>query len=144
MEINYTKVSAIRALATGYHQKDFIFDWQTIVTREPDALFVLAKQHDRIVGLINFKRITNDSFNRVYDLEVTKSARGQHIGIKLLALVMQDSFEQGFDGYVNLITKTNGVEKFYQHLGGIRFGQYINFNSITSSTIIDRYSVHLA
>lgn len=57
----------------------------------------------------------------------------------MVAIVMMDSFLQGFDGYVNLTSKTNGVEHFYQQLGAEEFGQNMIFDQLHSQIVIDRF-----
>ncbi|QBO35664.1 hypothetical protein EQG49_03915 [Periweissella cryptocerci] len=66
--------------------------------------------------------------------------QGYGYGGKLIALVAMDAFEQpGFEGYVQLKSKINGIEKFYDHLGGERNWQRVIFDTDVSKAIINKY-----
>ncbi|MDR3240857.1 MAG: GNAT family N-acetyltransferase [Lactobacillaceae bacterium] len=117
-------------------QEGFIFDWELAV----DANIVVGLLvDDEIVGIIAFQRITEHFYNLVALVEVREPKKGQGYGAKLLAMVMTDSFEQGFEGYIKLKTKTNGVQYFYSYLGATLFGQLTIFNAKTSYKVINKY-----
>jgi ribosomal 30S subunit maturation factor RimM len=42
------------------------------------------------------------------------------LGAELLAIVRIDSFGQGVEGYVQLLSKTNGIQKFCDQLRWLR------------------------
>lgn len=117
----------------------FTFDWETVVNHS-DRITIGAFTGEVLVGLITFKR-RGDEFmsNFVFDVEVLEEHRGQGIAATLLALVMIDAFNQEFDGYTELKTKINGVEKFYDHLGGWRRGQRVIFDTEASTNVINKY-----
>ncbi|BAP85342.1 hypothetical protein LOOC260_108020 [Paucilactobacillus hokkaidonensis JCM 18461] len=53
---------------------------------------------------------------------------------------MHDSIEQGFEGYISLLTKTNGIEKYYLHLGDIqRTYNRIEFQECTSRRLVKKF-----
>lgn len=113
------------------------FNWRRLVETE---IVVGIFENDQLVGLVAFSRNYKELYNKVKLLEVSDFARGQGYGAKLVAVVMWDSFNQpGFEGFVSLTTKTNGVEKFYAHLGAEIFGKKAIFLSNTSRYVIKKY-----
>lgn len=118
----------------------FLFDWNSIARVAPKGILLGYYQLGELVGLVMFERRGKGFLcNEVIDLEVKRHAQGHHVGAKLLAQVMFDSFEQRFDGYVHLKTKTNGVEKFYIHLGGEYRYRSVLFDTNASMTVVRKY-----
>jgi len=117
-------------------QEGFIFDWESELLDN----FVIGLLIDGdIVGLISFHRIKEDLYDHVLLIEILEAKKGHGYRAKLLAVVMADSFEQGFEGYIKLKTKTNGVQYFYSYLGATMYGQLTIFNAKTSNKIINKY-----
>lgn len=97
-------------------------------------------ENGQLVGLVAFSRNYKELYNKVKLIEVSEFARGKGYGAKLVALVMWDSFNQpGFEGFVSLTTKTNGVEKFYVHLGAEIYGRKAIFLSGVSRYVVKKY-----
>lgn len=115
----------------------FNFEWHKLLCENKIVvgLYIDAK----LVGLVSFSRETRSYFNQVALLEVSAKNRGNGYGGKLIALVSIDSFQHGFEGYVQLISKTNGVEKFYDYLGATRYGQNVIIDTKISQQIINKY-----
>ncbi|MQM61474.1 GNAT family N-acetyltransferase [Lactobacillus buchneri] len=116
----------------------FIFNWHQLV---PNKILVGAFLNSNLVGLIGFVRDYQSLFNRVILIEIQKENRGLGLGAALLSLVMQDSFLQdGFEGYVELISKSDGTEAFYKHLGGnFLSSQNIVFNTQARKLVVEKY-----
>ncbi|WP_054656094.1 hypothetical protein [Lentilactobacillus kisonensis] len=70
-----------------------------------------------------------------------KSFQRKGFGGMLLAIVMIDSFDRKFaDGFVDLISKTTGVQQFYQHLGArLISSSHLYFDNEASQKVIDQY-----
>lgn len=122
-------------------KRTFQFNWHQTQSNNPNSILYGYFYNDKLVGLIDFEPYFDSYYNYVYDLEVVKSYRGKHIGTQLLAQVMIDSFQRpDFDGFVALDSKTDGTEKYYQHLNGFFTGlQRVIFDSTTSQKIIGDY-----
>lgn len=118
----------------------FVFNWRTI-SNHPQRITIGAYVANDLAGLITFER-RGDGFdlNYVHNLETAPSYQGHGTAGKLLALVMIDSFNNGFDGYVQLVTKLNGVETLYDHLGAKPISrQQLYFDTKTSQRVINKY-----
>lgn len=132
---SYKVISDINQMDVGA----FIFDWR-VISQMPATITVGAYVGDTLAGLVTFERKGDGYYhNFVYDLEIVEAYQGQRLAGELLALVMIDSFNQGYDGYVNLTTKTNGVERFYDALGALRFGNWVTFETAQSQDVINKY-----
>lgn len=121
---------------SNYRLCDFKFDWSHLSDKE---ILIGLFSNERLVGLVSFFR--KENYNNISNIEVIRESRHKGVGGKLLAIVMLDSFHQASsDGYVDLISKTNGVEKFYMHLGATKIThQHLFFDSIASQHVIDKY-----
>lgn len=139
MQVVYTTSTSAEFLENFQPNSHFKFNWQQILDENQHSIVIIAYYKDQLVGIANFERISSDRYNFVYNIEVVAAAQHHHVGARLLALVMQDSFAHGFDGFVKLLTKTSGVEKFYQQLGGEFFGQQVIFDEYASTQVIEKY-----
>lgn len=120
--------------ASGF---DSGFDWTTL----PDTDMVIGKYLEgRLAGLIAFRHVPENLGNFVELLEVAQPFRHRQVAKKLLAMVMLDSFETpGFDGFVQLKPKHNGIQNFYISLGGFPHDRSIIFDTNASLNHTQRY-----
>ncbi|APE77575.1 hypothetical protein ARA02_09565 (plasmid) [Leuconostoc mesenteroides subsp. jonggajibkimchii] len=117
----------------------FIFDWTELSSL---GIIIGAFSANELVGLIVFERHPDKQylFNEVFNVEVLESYQNKGLGARLLALVMIDSENNNFDGYVQLKSKTTSVQKFYLHLGAVRNGgQRMLFETEASVNVIAKY-----
>lgn len=116
----------------------FIFDWHQLV---PNEILIGAFLNSSLVGLIGFIRNYQSLFNRVILIEIQSENRGLGLGATLLSLVMQDAFLQdGFEGHVELISKSDGTETFYEHLGGKFWSpQNVIFDTQASKLVVEKH-----
>ncbi len=112
------------------------FDWTDLFN--VGDLIIGLTVNNQLVGLIAFSRNYCDEFNHIDLLEVAKKFQKKGIGSILISAVMLDSFEQGFDGFVNLTSKTNGVEQFYVKLGAQMLKQNMIFDTQASQIVINK------
>lgn len=121
----------------------FIFDWPELSSLGiVIGAFSANKLANKLVGLIVFARHPDKQylFNEVFNIEVLESYQHKGLGARLLALVMIDSENNNFEGYVQLKSKTNGVQDFYFHLGaGDNGGQRMLFETEASANVIEKY-----
>lgn len=76
----------------------FVFNWQTI-NNHPKRITIGAYAGNDLAGLITFERRGGGfDLNYVHNLETAPAYQGHGTAGKLLALVMIDSFNNGFDG----------------------------------------------
>lgn len=114
------------------------FDWAEEVRQE--RIVIGFFEDGAVLGLVSFKPNYQDLANEVFLLEVHPDYRRRKIGTLLLATVMDDAFRRvGFEGTVYLKTKTNGVQKFYEKLGGILFRRTVVFEKMVSLKIVNVY-----
>lgn len=122
-----------------YDIKGFIFDWTELSSI---GIVIGAFNADKLLGLIVFARHPDKQylFNEVFNVEVINSYQSKGVGSRLLALIMIDSENHNFDGYVQLKSKTTDVQNFYLHLGAINNGgQRMLFETEASANVIDKY-----
>lgn len=122
-----------------YDTSGFIFDWPELSSL---GIIIGAFRTETLVGLIVFERHPDKQylFNEVFNVEVLEAYQNRGLGARLLALVMIDSENNNFEGYVQLKSKTNGVQDFYLQLGGVRNGgQRILFETEASANVIEKY-----
>lgn len=114
----------------------FLFDWKLILSVQ-ETISLGSFLGGKLVGIINFRRVPGSLYDEVLYLEVLASYQNQGVGKKLLAMVMLDAFEQQYDGFVKLKTKTDGTQNYYLALGGILYGfNNIRFETHTSKNLV--------
>ena len=111
------------------------FDWKQ---EQEDSIVLAMIRHKIIVGLISFDRIVESSFNIINLIEVSRFYRNKGVSATLLAVVMNDSFYQVFEGYVQLVSKTKTID-FYCNLGGFCYKRIVTFDSFASYKVIEKY-----
>ncbi|HAT53742.1 MAG TPA: hypothetical protein DCW31_00560 [Lactobacillus sp.] len=111
------------------------FDWQ-FELRERQVIGL--KNDGQLAGLISFEH--SEDYTHVGLIEVAKSFRLKGCGAILLSLVMREAIRRPHDGgYVNLRTKTNGVQLFYLHMGAMWIAQTMIFTPDVSQKNVDKY-----
>ena len=123
----------------NYDTSGFIFKWTELSSL---GIVIGALSEKTLVGLIVFKRHPDKQylFNEVFNVEVLESYQHKGLGARLLALVMIDSENNDFDGYVQLKSKTTSVQDFYFHLGAAaNGGQRMLFETEASVNVIEKY-----
>ena len=124
-------------LVTDQLNHKFKFNWQRNLS-EGQIIFAMIV-NETVIGLISF--IPKQGFLHITDLEITKSQQHKHFGTYLLTFAIYLSVQAGDDGFVNLESKTNGVQNFYKKLGGFFVGsQNCIFQPPQSIDLLNAYT----
>jgi len=130
--------------------KKWLFDWSKTEKKGYKILALYVEGDNRIQGLISIRENPQNMtieidiaesapFNSSYNKKV-KSEEYKGVGICLFTEVCKRSFENGYDGYVEFMAKTNLIEYYKKELGASLIGsQRMIIETSASKKLVDKY-----
>ena len=130
--------------------KNWLFDWSKTEKKGYKILALYVEGDNRIQGLISIRENPQNMtieidiaesapFNSSYNKKV-KSEEYKGVGICLFTEVCKRSFENGYDGYVEFMAKTNLIEYYKKELGASLIGsQRMIIETSASKKLVDKY-----
>jgi hypothetical protein len=139
-------ISVDKATAKELKKHGWSFNWAQRGSAT-SAKFAL-KVAGLVEGLVEFDREPQNLCDRIFWLEIDPHNRGvgrRHEGIAgmLLAFVAQDSFFNGFDGFVVFESKTEIIKLYVEKYGAKQIGssQELYFDTAASRKLIEMYLI---
>ena len=105
-----------------------------------NQITLLAFDHDRLVGLINFGATKQEEFQGIAEIKhlyVDQRWRGRGLGKRLINTAFHDLSEQGYKGVGLAVVKENvSAREFYKAIGGIEATTFTDPGPMWKSTNI--------
>ncbi|MDR0846434.1 MAG: hypothetical protein LBN08_02875 [Lactobacillales bacterium] len=115
----FKRVKTSRDTAKHLIAKGWKFDWSS--AQSAKTLNVALENNGLLAGLVDFERVRKDKFNFIHKIEVSPDNFGKNKRIEaggiLLAFVADDSFHQGYEGFVVFNSKSNLVNIISKNTG---------------------------
>ncbi|HET8864618.1 MAG TPA: hypothetical protein VFM80_02900 [Gracilimonas sp.] len=121
---------------------EFLFDWTK--ERKRSVFKMLEVSTGNILGLISVTDFQEELRLHINLLESSKSNVGKNkvidgIAGSLIAHVVSKAFENGYNGFVSLIPKTNLIEYYIKMYGFIRVGNALVIEGEQSIKLIKKH-----
>lgn len=121
--------------------KNFTFDWSKEVNAK--VYKITVKHRKEILGLISLVGISRELRIHINLIESNKLHRGKDKKIKnipgsLISYACKIAFEQGYDGFVSLVPKTELVD-YYRSYGFVELGNQMAIFLESSRLLILKY-----
>lgn len=130
--------------------KKWLFDWSKTEKKGYKILALYVEGDNRIQGAISIREnpqnmsieidiVESAPFNSSYNKKV-KDKEYNEVGICLFAEVCKRSFENGYDGYVEFIAKSNLVKYYMDNMRAIPIDtQRMYINSSGAKWLMEKY-----
>ena len=130
--------------------KKWLFDWSKTEKKGYKILALYVEGDNRIQGAISIREnpqnmsieidiVESAPFNSSYNKKV-KDKEYNEVGICLFTEVCKRSFENGYDGYVEFIAKSNLVKYYMDNMRTIPIdAQRIYINTSGAKWLIEKY-----
>ena len=130
--------------------KKWLFDWSKTEKKGYKILALYVEGDNRIQGAISIREnpqnmsieidiVESAPFNSSYNKKV-KDKEYNEVGICLFTEVCKRSFENGYDGYVEFIAKSNLVKYYMDNMRAIPIDtQRMYINSSGARWLIEKY-----
>ena len=130
--------------------KNWLFDWSKTEKKGYKILALYVEGDNRIQGAISIREnpqnmsieidiVESAPFNSSYNKKV-KDKEYNEVGICLFTEVCKRSFENGYDGYVEFIAKSNLVKYYMDNMRAIPIDtQRMYINSSGAKWLMEKY-----
>ena len=131
--------------AADLRKKGWKFDWSKPQKEGCDVFKLYVSESDELQGLIAIKNEFADSYTYVNIVEnaphnVGHTGKYQGCGAHLFAIACKESWDNGFDGYVVMVAKTNLIHHYESTLHAqLIGGQRMYLDSKASLDLIKKY-----
>ena len=120
----------------------FGFDWRKELQYE---IYKISREDDdQILGLIALRDVSKELRLEIQLIEISKENRGRekiidHIAGCLIAFACQMAFDNGYEGFVSLIPKTNIIKLYVEKYGFQPVGNQLFTELENSQNLIKKY-----